>query len=89
MPGQALVPCYAPHGRRFRDNSIDMGTGYDCFDPLAATLDPRVTGVRRANRLLLRDAMTAAGFTNYSHEWWHYTLDGEPYRSTYFDFPVA
>jgi len=89
VPGQPLVPCYAPYGRRFRDNSIDMGTGYDCFDPLAATLDPRVTGVRRANRLLLRGAMTAAGFSNYSHEWWHYTLDGEPYRSTYFDFPVT
>jgi D-alanyl-D-alanine dipeptidase len=88
VPGQRLVPCYAPAGR-FPDNSLDMATGYDCFDPLAATLDPRVTGTRRANRLRLRAAMTAAGFTNYANEWWHYTLSREPYPSTYFDFPVA
>ena len=87
--GQPLVPCYAPVGRRFPDNSVDMGTGYDCFDPLAATRDPRVTGVQRVNRLRLRAVMAAAGFTNYSHEWWHYTVDHEPYPSTYFDFPVA
>lgn len=85
--GQRLVPCYWP--RRFPDNSVDMGTGYDCFDTLAATLDPRVTGVPRTNRLFLRSVMTEAGFTNYSSEWWHYTLDDEPYPSTFFDFPVA
>lgn len=22
-------------------------------------------------------------------EWWHYTLDAEPFPTTYFDFPVA
>lgn len=87
-PGQPLVACYAPVGERFADNSIDMGTGYDCFDTLAHTLDPRVTGVQCANRLLLRNAMTAAGFTDYRGEWWHYTLNDEPYPSTYFDFPV-
>jgi zinc D-Ala-D-Ala dipeptidase len=87
--GESLVPCYAPYSRRFPDNSLDMGTGYDCFDTLATTLDPRVTGKPRANRLLLRAVMTRGGFTNYSHEWWHYTLNDEPYPSTYFDFPVA
>lgn len=87
-PGQPLVPCTAPRAARFPDNTIDMGTGYDCFDPLAHTLDPRVTGAPLANRLLLKDAMTAAGFTNYALEWWHYTLAGEPYPDTYFDFPV-
>lgn len=88
-PGQPLTACYAPVSRRFRDNGVDMGTGYDCFDPLAHTLDPRVTGVPRANRILLRDTMAAAGFTGYSKEWWHFTLAGEPYPDTYFDFPVA
>jgi zinc D-Ala-D-Ala dipeptidase len=87
-PGQRLVPCTAPRALRFPDNTIDMGTGYDCFDPLANTLDPRVTGAPLANRLLLKDAMTAAGFRNYELEWWHYTLNGEPYPDTYFDFPV-
>ncbi|NUP38868.1 MAG: M15 family metallopeptidase, partial [Streptomyces sp.] len=41
-PGQPLVPCYAPKGERFPDNSVDMGTGFDCFDTLAHTLDPRI-----------------------------------------------
>ena len=27
---------------------------------------------RRENRRVLFNAMTAAGFTNYPHEWWHY-----------------
>ena len=89
VPGQRLVPCYAPAARRFPDNTVDMGTGYDCFDTLANTMDARVTGVQRANRLLLLKAMTAAGFRNYVGEWWHYTLVGEPYPATYFDFPVA
>jgi D-alanyl-D-alanine dipeptidase len=87
LPGEPLLPC---HGSpRFPDNSIDMGTGYDCFDPMAATLHPRITGAQRANRLLLRRVMTAAGFTNYAAEWWHYTLKNEPYPETYFNFPVA
>ncbi|GIF08250.1 M15 family metallopeptidase [Actinoplanes siamensis] len=88
-PGQPLTACTAPAGRRFPDNSIDMGTGYDCFDTLANTLDPRITGARHANRLLLKTIMTNAGFTNFDLEWWHYTLNNEPYPDTYFDFPVA
>ncbi|ASW57577.1 D-alanyl-D-alanine dipeptidase [Plantactinospora sp. KBS50] len=89
LPGQPLVPCTAPRAERFPDNSVDMGTGFDCFDPLAHTLDDGVTGDQRRNRLLLRQLMTAAGFVNYPKEWWHYTLAGEPYPDTYFDFPVT
>jgi zinc D-Ala-D-Ala dipeptidase len=84
-----LVPCFAPYDKRFPDNTIDMGTGYDCFDTLAHTLDPRIEGVQRQNRLRLKGALEAAGFTNYENEWWHYTLAGEPFPDTYFDFPVA
>jgi D-alanyl-D-alanine dipeptidase len=32
--------------------------------------------------------MSRHGFRNYAKEWWHFTLRDEPYRSTYFDFPV-
>jgi zinc D-Ala-D-Ala dipeptidase len=84
-----LVPCFAPYRKRFPDNTIDMGTGYDCFDTLAHTLDPRIQGKQLANRLLLKSAMEAAGFTNYANEWWHYTLNDEPFPDTYFDFPVS
>ncbi|MER5406533.1 M15 family metallopeptidase [Streptomyces sp. NPDC002769] len=89
VPGQPLVPCYASKGERFPDNSLDMGTGFDCFDTLAHTLDPRVQGVQRANRLLLRDTLEGLGFVNLAEEWWHYTYKPEPYPDTYFDFPVS
>jgi D-alanyl-D-alanine dipeptidase len=39
-------------------------------------------------RHLLRDLMEAAGFNNYEQEWWHYTLNDEPFPDQYFDFPV-
>jgi D-alanyl-D-alanine dipeptidase len=89
VPGQALVPCYAPKDARFPDNSVDMGTGFDCFDTLAHTLDPRVQGVQRANRLLLKDTLESLGFVNLAEEWWHYTYKPEPYPGTSFDFPVS
>ncbi|GAA0321503.1 M15 family metallopeptidase [Actinoallomurus spadix] len=88
-PGQRLVPCYAPRSERFPDNSIDMGTGFDCFDTLAHTLDPRIKGAQHANRLLLKHAMEAAGFVNLAEEWWHYTYKPETFPNTYFDFPVS
>jgi D-alanyl-D-alanine dipeptidase len=89
VPGEPLQPCTAPVGQRFPDNSVDMGTGFDCFDSRAHTLDPRITGAARSNRLLLKDLMAASGFVNYPYEWWHYSLTNEPYPNTYFDFPVS
>jgi D-alanyl-D-alanine dipeptidase len=89
VSGEKLVSCAAPVGQRFGDNTVDMGTGFDCFDSLANTLDPRVTGPAMDNRLLLKQLMKDAGFTNYAKEWWHYQLAGEPFPKTYFDFPVS
>ncbi|HEY8584214.1 MAG TPA: M15 family metallopeptidase [Capillimicrobium sp.] len=86
--GDRLRSCFAPRARRFGDNSVDMGTGYDCFDTLSHTLDRRVTGRQRANRLTLKRAMSRAGFENYANEWWHYTLRDEPFTHRYFDVPV-
>ncbi|GAB2747225.1 M15 family metallopeptidase [Streptomyces bullii] len=88
-PGEPLVPCFAPQDERFPDNSVDMGTGFDCFDTLSHTLDPRVQGEQRANRLLLKGTLEGLGFVNLAEEWWHYTYKPEPYPDTYFDFPVS
>ncbi|MGF0173031.1 M15 family metallopeptidase [Streptomyces sp. Marseille-Q5077] len=88
-PGEPLVPCYAPKAERFPDNSVDMGTGFDCFDTLSHTLDPRIQGEQRTNRLLLKHTLEALGFVNLAEEWWHYTFKPEPYPDTYFDFPVS
>ncbi|MFJ7333326.1 M15 family metallopeptidase [Streptomyces sp. NPDC101110] len=87
--GEPLVPCFAPKGERFPDNSVDMGTGFDCFDTLSHTLDPRVQGRQRANRLLLKSTLESLGFVNLAEEWWHYTFKPEAYPDTYFDFPVS
>jgi zinc D-Ala-D-Ala dipeptidase len=89
QPSMGLVDCAAPDAQRFPDNTVDMGTGFDCFDTLSHTLDPRVQGQARENRLLLKRTLEDAGFRNYELEWWHYTLRDEPFPETFFDFPVS
>jgi D-alanyl-D-alanine dipeptidase len=89
VPGEPLAPCTAPQAQRFPDNSIDMGTGFDCFDPLSHTLNPQITGAAHDNRLRLKQLMTDGGFVNYVNEWWHYDLIDPPYPNQFFDFPVA
>ncbi|MFD9870275.1 M15 family metallopeptidase [Streptomyces niveus] len=89
VPGEKLVPCYAPQGERFRDDSVDMGTGYDCFDTLSHTDDPRVQEKQRANRQLLKSTLADVGFANLPEEWWHFTHKPEVFPDTYFDFPVS
>ncbi len=42
----------------------------------------------RANRLALQAAMAGEGFPPLKEEWWHFTLNSEPYPETYFDFVV-
>ncbi|MFG3256253.1 M15 family metallopeptidase [Streptomyces sp. NPDC048172] len=88
-PGEPLVDCAAPKSERFPDNSVDAGTGFDCFDTLSHTDDPRVQGKQRANRQLLKSTLDKAGFKNLPEEWWHYTLKKETFPDTYFDFPVT
>lgn len=84
----ASYDCRAMPARRYPDNSVDMGTGFDCFDELAHTDNPRIDAVGRHNRDELRAIMRGAGFVNYPKEWWHYTLANEPFPDTYFDFVV-
>ncbi|MBQ9439407.1 MAG: M15 family metallopeptidase [Paludibacteraceae bacterium] len=40
------------------------------------------------NRMILRNAMLRHGFKALDSEWWHFTLENEPYPDTYFEFPV-
>ena len=87
-PGDSLCDCRAQLSRRFPDNSLDMGTAWDCFDPLSHTANPEIGGQQRANRLLLKTLMEKHGFRNYEKEWWHFTLVNEPFPDTYFDFVV-
>jgi zinc D-Ala-D-Ala dipeptidase len=67
---------------------LDMGTHFDFFSPKSWTADTSITPERHANRMLLAAAMRRRGFRGYDKEWWHFTLKGEPFPDTYFDFPV-
>lgn len=86
--GMPLVACFAPYKQRFHDNSIDMGTGFDCFDVLAHDDSKAVSQLAYANRKQLQAEMLRYGFVPYRSEWWHFTLKNEPYPDTYFTFPV-
>lgn len=80
--------CFESIDKRFKDNSIDMGTGYDCFNVHSHTENPDLTPQQRANRLLLKSLMDKYGFKNLPEEWWHFTLRNEPFPTTYFDFEI-
>ncbi len=88
LPGQPLYECFLDADRRFKDNSIDMGTGFDCFHEYSHTANPKIGAQQRLNRLALKSLMEKHGFVNYEMEWWHYTLRNEPFPDTYFDFPI-
>lgn len=58
---------------------LDMGTKYDFFGPLAYPRSEqemlkqgKLTPKQIANRNILRKAMTQAGFTVNTTEWWHF-----------------
>ena len=67
---------------------LDMGTPWDYFDTSSWPDSAAVSAQQRANRLLLRSVMTRHGFRPLAEEWWHFTLNDEPYPDTYFNFPV-
>jgi D-alanyl-D-alanine dipeptidase len=67
---------------------LDMGTGFDYFDPLAHTDAEEIGAAQRANRRLLREAMEREGFRNYPREWWHYTLAPGPDPRPLLDVPI-
>ena len=80
-----LKPCYA--NDQIHDNSIDMGTAFDCLDQAAHLNSSEISAAAYNNRLILKRAMERYGFIPYLQEWWHFTLRHEPYRK-YFDFVV-
>jgi zinc D-Ala-D-Ala dipeptidase len=76
--------CGTPDAR-----TLDFGTGFDCFDKTSTTAFAPLPGDAAANREKLVETMRAGGFRNYRREWWHFTLEGEPFPTKRFDFPVT
>lgn len=79
------------------EKEVDMGCTFDYFG-VASHPDvlPEqeigaycpITKEQYDNRMILREAMLAHGFKPYECEWWHFTLENEPFPDTYFTFPV-
>jgi len=85
-PRQRHGPCTAPVPQRAPDNSLDMGTGFDCLDVKSYTRSRAVTAEQHRRRMTLKAAMSARGFRNYFREWWHYEY-GRPLGL--YDFPIV
>ncbi len=70
------------------EKEVDMGATFDWFGNESHPDYEGATDEQKANRKILSDAMIAAGFAPYDCEWWHFTLNNEPYPDTYFNFDV-
>lgn len=80
------------------EREVDMGCTFDYFG-LASHPDimpgqeigsyKPITEEQYRNRMILREAMLRHGFKPYDCEWWHFTLENEPYPDTYFTFPIS
>ena len=84
----AYGSCAGPADGRAPDSSVDMGTGFDCFDPLSHTKAADLSPEQRRWRQTLVDAMAQHGFRNYHKEWWHFTYMPER-RGPTFDVPIS
>ena len=70
------------------EKEVDMGGTFDYFGELSHPDYKDITEEQYNNRMILREAMTNHGFKPLVEEWWHFTLENEPYSDTYFTFPV-
>ena len=68
---------------------LDMGSPFDFFGEISHPSYRGITDEQFDNRMVLRNAMVRNGFAPIECEWWHFTLEDEPYPETYFDFPVS
>ena len=68
---------------------LDMGSPFDFFGEISHPDHRGVTEEQFENRMILQRAMVRNGFKPIDCEWWHFTLCGEPYPETYFEFPVS
>ena len=84
-PAMRYGPCTGPAAQRAPDSSLDMGTGFDCFDLRSHTASGGISAAQKTARAMLGAAMRAHGFHNYFREWWHFTYG----RGTQlYDFPI-
>ena len=68
---------------------VDMGGAFDYFSEVSHPDYKEISGEQYENRMLLQKVMVRNGFKPFDCEWWHFTLENEPYSDTYFEFPVS
>lgn len=69
---------------------LDMGSAFDFFGEVShSEYTEGLSEAQINNRRILRKAMTENGFKPMAEEWWHFSLENEPYPDTYFDFPIT
>ena len=68
---------------------LDMGSPFDYFGEISHPDYKNISDEQYENRMILRNVMLKNGFVPIDCEWWHFTLENEPFPSTYFDFPVT
>jgi D-alanyl-D-alanine dipeptidase len=86
-PARRYGDCTGPVEQRAPDSSVDMGTGFDCFDARSHTFANALTPEQTASRRLLVEAMQRRGFRNYAREWWHFTHSASEGGPS-FDVPI-
>ena len=68
---------------------LDMGSPFDYFSEMSHPDYRGISDEQYENRMLLQDMMVKGGFKPIDCEWWHFTLENEPFPETYFNFPVS
>ena len=68
---------------------VDMGSPFDMFSEVSHPDYRGITEQQYDNRMILQQVMVRSGFSPIDCEWWHFTLNDEPFPDTYFDFPVS
>ncbi len=68
---------------------VDMGSPFDFFGEVSHPDNRDISAEQYDMRMTLQRAMMHNGFAPFPYEWWHFTLEGEPFPDTYFSFPVS
>ena len=87
-PAARYGPCTGPAAKRAPDNSIDMGTSFDCFDLRSYSGNREISAEQKRWRTTLNAAMRRHGFANYFREWWHFSFGGAAEPRAY-DFAIG
>jgi D-alanyl-D-alanine dipeptidase len=86
-PAASYGACTGPAAARSPDSSLDMGTGFDCFDDRSHTGSGAIDAEQKRWRSVLVKAMGRHGFRNYFREWWHFSFGPQPGER--YDFPIS